>query len=140
MTACVRRAARELPGEVLDCYAGLSPAGEVSAHRLIPRAPRQEHLARPRTGGLRPCGSAARRRRPRLALRNARVIVRCYALQDHPDDPSDPHSMDYDEGAFAENAAWWYRHTGHKVLFWSSRTHTSKGRSLGGVAPALHGR
>ncbi|MEI5031878.1 erythromycin esterase family protein [Streptomyces sp. S1A(2023)] len=36
---------------------------------------------------------------------------------------------DYYERAFAENAAWWYRNTGHKVLFWSTSTHAAKGRT-----------
>ncbi|WP_250290231.1 erythromycin esterase family protein [Streptomyces atroolivaceus] len=130
VTAYVRRAAPELLGEVLACYAELRPDGKVSAHTRRFRALPDRSIWRDRAQEAYDLvGALPGHDGHAWALRNARVIVQYYELHDHPDDPSDPHNMDYYEGSFAENAAWWYRHTGHKVLFWSSCTHASKGRT-----------
>ncbi|MFF8471212.1 erythromycin esterase family protein [Streptomyces griseus] len=63
------------------------------------------------------------------ALHNARLIVQFHELHDHDDDPLDPHNMACYERFFAENVLWWQRHTGHRVLFWSSSSHTADART-----------
>jgi erythromycin esterase len=123
----VRRAAPGLLEELEACYAGLRPLGEVPAHtrrfRALPdrrswcdRA-RAAHALVARVPGH--DGHA-------WALHNARVIVQYHELHDHDDDPTDPHNMACYERSFAENVLWWHRHTGHKVLFWSSGSHSAK--------------
>ncbi|MFH9687219.1 erythromycin esterase family protein [Streptomyces sp. NPDC017413] len=61
------------------------------------------------------------------ALHNARLIVQYHELHDH--DPLDPHNMACYERFFAENVLWWQQHTGHRVLFWSSSSHTADART-----------
>ncbi|MFF7252713.1 erythromycin esterase family protein [Streptomyces microflavus] len=130
----VRRAAPELLDELESCYEGLRPQGEVDAHtrrfRALPdRGPWRDRAraAHALVAGVPPSDGHA------WALHNARVIVQYHELHDHDHDPLDPHNMACYERFFAENVLWWHRHTGRKVLFWTSSSHSAKapGRAIG---------
>ncbi|MFE3722765.1 erythromycin esterase family protein [Streptomyces cyaneofuscatus] len=129
----VRRAAPALLDELESCYAGFRPEGEVAAHTRRFRALPDRRSWRDRAraahtlvAGVPPSDGHA------WALHNARVIVQYHELHDHDDDPLDPHNMACYERFFAENVQWWHRHTGHKVLFWTSSSHSAKapGRAI----------
>ncbi|MFF2021656.1 erythromycin esterase family protein [Streptomyces sp. NPDC058171] len=127
VTDYVRRAAPELLDELAACYADLRPRGEVSAHtrrfRALPDRRRWVDLARAAHALV---AGAPGHDGHAWALQHARVIVQYYELHDHDDDPLDPHNMAAYERAFAENVAWWHRHTGHRTLFWTSGSHAAK--------------
>ncbi|WP_198653523.1 erythromycin esterase family protein [Actinocorallia populi] len=61
------------------------------------------------------------------AMQTARMIVQFYELHDHDAPSHDPHNMAYFERSFAENTVWWHQHTGQKVLWWTSSSHSSNG-------------
>ncbi|WP_411079779.1 erythromycin esterase family protein [Streptomyces sp. cmx-18-6] len=123
----VRRAAPGLLDELETCYADLRPQGEVSAHtrRFRALADRRSWCDRARAAHALVAGAPGSDGHA-WALHNARVIVQYHELHDHDDDPLDPHNMAYYERSFAENVQWWHRHTGHKVLFWTSSSHSAK--------------
>ncbi|MFJ8844109.1 erythromycin esterase family protein [Streptomyces cyaneofuscatus] len=129
----VRRAAPALLDELESCYAALRPEGEVAAHTRRFRAlpDRRPWRDRARAAHALVAGVPASDGHA-WALHNARVIVQYHELHDHDDDPLDPHNMACYERFFAENVQWWHRHTGHKVLFWTSSSHSAKapGRAI----------
>ncbi|MFC9032981.1 erythromycin esterase family protein [Streptomyces arboris] len=129
----VRRAAPALLDELESCYAALRPEGEVAAHTRRFRAlpDRRSWRDRARAAHALVAGVPASDGHA-WALHNARVIVQYHELHDHDDDPLDPHNMACYERFFAENVQWWHRHTGRKVLFWTSSSHSAKapGRAI----------
>ncbi|MER6915606.1 erythromycin esterase family protein [Streptomyces sp. NPDC000594] len=125
----LRRAAPGLLDEVERCYAGLRPEGEVSAHTRRFRALPDRRPWRDRAQAAHDLVAGAPGHDGHAwALHHARLIVQYYELHDHDDDPLDPHNMACYERSFAENVLWWHRHTGHRVLFWSSSSHTANAR------------
>ncbi|WP_329027028.1 erythromycin esterase family protein [Streptomyces sp. NBC_00690] len=126
----VRTAQPGLMDELERCYAGLRPEGEVSAHTSRFRALSDRRSCRDRAQAAHDLVAGAPGRAGHAwALQNARLIVQYYELHDHDDDPLDPHNMTAYERLFAENVLWWQQHTGHKVLFWSSSSHTAHART-----------
>ncbi|MFJ6810565.1 erythromycin esterase family protein [Streptomyces anulatus] len=126
----VRRAEPGLMDELERCYAGLRPEGEVSVHTGRFRALSDRRSWRDRAQAAHDLVAGARGHDGHAwALHNARLIVQHYELHDHDDDPLDPHNMACYERFFAENLLWWQRHTGQKVLFWSSSSHTADART-----------
>ncbi|WP_326704030.1 erythromycin esterase family protein [Streptomyces cyaneofuscatus] len=129
----VQRAAPHLLDELESCYAALRPEGEVAAHTRRFRAlpDRRSWRDRARAAHALVAGVPASDGHA-WALHNARVIVQYHELHDHDDDPLDPHNMACYERFFAENVVWWHRHTGHRMLFWTSSSHSAKapGRAI----------
>ncbi|MFJ7325686.1 erythromycin esterase family protein [Streptomyces cyaneofuscatus] len=129
----VHRAAPHLLDELESCYAALRPEGEVAAHTRRFRAlpDRRSWRDRARAAHALVAGVPASDGHA-WALHNARVIVQYHELHDHDDDPLDPHNMACYERFFAENVVWWHRHTGHRMLFWTSSSHSAKapGRAI----------
>ncbi|WP_459251122.1 erythromycin esterase family protein [Streptomyces youssoufiensis] len=127
VTAYVRRAAPERLAELASHYAELRPPGAVPDHTrryqaLPDRRPWREH-ARAAHDLV---AAAPGHEGHAWARYQARLIVQYHALHDHGHDPLDPHNMAHYERSFAENVLWWHRHTGHRVLFWSSSSHTAR--------------
>ncbi|KND34268.1 erythromycin esterase [Streptomyces europaeiscabiei] len=129
--ACYLRGAR--PGLIVElerCYAGLRPESDVSAHTSRFRALSDRRSCRDRVQAAHDLVAGAPGHDGHAwALHNARLIVQYYELHDHDDDPLDPHNMACYERFFAENVLWWQQHTGHRVLFWSSSSHTADART-----------
>ncbi|MGK5551044.1 erythromycin esterase family protein [Actinomadura kijaniata] len=115
--------------EAAEAYDGLRPDGDVAAHarRLRAAADRRSRVERARAAH----DLVAARGAGPLVLRSARMIVQFHELHDHDGRPEDPMNMGYHEKAFAENVEWWHRHTGRRVLFWSSSSHTCDGLRRG---------
>ncbi|MBB5939692.1 erythromycin esterase family protein [Streptomyces zagrosensis] len=123
----VRRAAPELLDELESCYADLRPQGEMPAHTRHFRAlsHRRAWCDRARAAHALVAGVPGSDGHA-WALHTARVIVQFHELHDHDHDSLDPHNMAYYERSIAENVAWWHQHTGHKVLLWTSSSHSAK--------------
>ncbi|MER8264445.1 erythromycin esterase family protein [Streptomyces griseus] len=130
VAAYVRAAAPGLMAELERCYANLRPEGDVSAHANRFRALSDRRSVRERAQTAHDLVAGAPGHDGHAwALHNARLIVQFHELHDHDDDPLDPHNMACYERFFAENVLWWQRHTGHRVLFWSSSSHTADART-----------
>ncbi|WP_235979995.1 erythromycin esterase family protein [Streptomyces albidus (ex Kaewkla and Franco 2022)] len=127
----VRRAAPERLDELNACYAELRPGADVPAHSLRFRnlPDRRMWIDRAQSAHALVVGLPRQADGHAWALRTARAIVQYYELHDHDSRPSDPRNMAYLERSFAENLTWWREHTGQKVVFWSSSSHTSDGRA-----------
>lgn len=129
----VREVAADRVVELTELYADALPGGDIDAHvdrfRGLPdRAARVERVR----GAYRLVAAiAAEHEEPGWVVQAARVIVQFHELHDHDSTADDPLNMAYYEAAFAENVAWWHRHTGQKVLFWSSSSHTANARHRG---------
>ncbi|MFI2209790.1 erythromycin esterase family protein [Streptomyces sp. NPDC020141] len=122
----VRAAAPGLLDELERCYAGLRPGAGTPDHVRRFRALPDRRSWRDRARAAHDLVAGAPGHDGHAwALYNARLIVQYYELHDHDDDPLDPHNMACYERSFAENVLWWHRHTGQRVTFWSSGSHTA---------------
>ncbi|WEV25364.1 erythromycin esterase family protein [Streptomyces sp. 71268] len=127
VTDYVRRAAPGRLAELASHYAELRPPGDVSDHTRRYQALTDRRPWRERARAAHDLVAAVPGHDGHAWARyQARLIVQYHALHDHGHDPLDPHNMAHYEWYFAENVLWWHRHTGHRVLFWSSSSHTAR--------------
>ncbi|NNH71389.1 erythromycin esterase family protein [Nocardia uniformis] len=129
----MREVAADRVADLAELYADALPSGDIDAHvdhfRGLPD--RSGRVERVRDAYRLVANVAADHGESGWALQAARVIVQFHELHDHDSTPDDPLNMAYYEAAFAENVEWWYRHSGRKVLFWSSSSHTANARHRG---------
>ncbi|WP_327151203.1 erythromycin esterase family protein [Nocardia sp. NBC_01329] len=129
----VREVAADRIAELEDLYLDARPGEDIDAHvdrfRGLPH--RAGLVERVRAAYRLVADVAAAHDEPGWVVQAARVVVQFHELHDHDNRPEDPFNMAYYEAAFAENVEWWHRHTGRKVLFWSSSSHTANARYRG---------